>query len=156
MKTIDELLQEALDAEIKARDFYAEASKKAQSRMGHDFFKQLADFENNHYERVKKTIESRTSKSSLQIPQRMDVPSIKPEISGEVEPNKDEIVDVINIAIQAEKDAQARYKNIAELISEPEGKTIFNDLADEENKHMRLLEDQFYHMSNKGTIIWGE
>lgn len=28
--------------------------------------------------------------------------------------------------------------------------------AEEETKHQRILEDQFYHMSNKGTIVRGE
>jgi len=156
MSTINDLLQEALNAEIKAKEFYSSAANKAQSSKGKDFFSQLADFEQNHYDRVKKIIDARLAGDTLQPHTPAEIPMIKPEIEGEVETNKDEIVDVINKAVQAEKEAQERYRKIANLMETDEGKTIFNDLADEESKHQRILEDQFYHMSNKGTIIWGE
>jgi len=156
VSTIDELLIKALDAEEKARDFYTGAAQKAQSQKGQEFFSQLATFEQNHYDRVKTIIDARREGTPLQPEIPQDVPTIKPEIQGQIEPNKDEIVDVINKAIQAEKEAQERYRTIADMMDDAEGKTIFNDLAEEETKHQRILEDQFYHMSNKGTIIWGE
>jgi rubrerythrin len=156
MNTVDELLIEAMNAETKAKEFYLQAAEKAQSASGRDLFKQLADFEKNHYERVKSVIDARTQGSSLPASLKQDIPHIKAEIEGEIEPNKDEIVDVINKAIKAEQDAQARYKKIADLFDTAQDKEIFNDLAEEESTHQRILEDQFYHMSNKGTIIWGE
>ena len=56
MNNIDELLVEAMNAEVKAKEFYLNAAEKAQSQAGKKFFKELADFEQNHYERVKKII----------------------------------------------------------------------------------------------------
>lgn len=156
MSTIDELLNEALNAEVKAKEFYTNAASKALSQKGKDFFSELAEFEQKHYDLVKGIIDARQSGSSLQVPVPQNIPVIQPEIEGEVEPNKDEIVDIMNIAIQAEKDAQERYKTIADMYDNSDGKQIFSDLAEEESKHQRVLEDQFYHMSNKGTIIWGE
>ena len=79
---------------------------------------------------------------------------MRSEVEGEFEANKDEIVEVINLAIEAEKNAQNRYKQIAEMFDEKEGKNIFNDLAREERNHQKILEDEFYQLSNKGTIIW--
>jgi rubrerythrin len=43
---------------------------------------------------------------------------------------------------------------IAEMFDNQEGKQIFIDLSQEEKNHQRILEDEFYHLSNKGTIIW--
>ena len=80
--------------------------------------------------------------------------SIKSEVEGEFEPNKDEIVTVINLAIDAEIKAQERYTKIAKLMSDEESKKIFQNLAQDERNHQRILEDEFYHLSNKGTIIW--
>lgn len=155
MNKIDDLLNEAMNAEAKARAFYTEASSKAQSQAGKKLFQELADFEGNHYERLKEIINTRNQGGALEAPSEPKLmPDVKSEIEGEIEPNKDEIVDVLNIAINAEKEAQLKYHEIAEIIEEPEGKAIFNNLALEENKHQRILEDQFYHMSNKGTIIW--
>ena len=47
-----------------------------------------------------------------------------------------------------------RYKKIADMFDEEEGKKIFHDLAQDERNHQRILEDEIYHLSNKGTIIW--
>ncbi len=156
MINVDTLLVDAMNAEIKAKEFYLAASQKAQSPSGKQFFKELADFEQRHYERVKNIIESRKASQPFETYEPAHIPMIDAEVKGEVEPNKDEIVDVINLAIQAEKDAQKRYENIAQALDDQEAKKLFEGLAEEENKHQRLLQDQFYHMSNKGTIIWGE
>jgi rubrerythrin len=155
MSKIDDFLNEAMNAEAKAKVFYMDASNKAQSQAGKELFKELADFEGNHYERLKEIINARDQGNAFKepTPPRL-MPDVKSEIEGEIEPNKDEIVDVLNIAIDAEKNAQLKYRKIAEMMEEPEGKAIFNNFAEEEYKHQRILEDQFYHMSNKGTIIW--
>jgi rubrerythrin len=156
MGNIDDLLHEALNAELKAKEFYTRAASKAQSSKAKDFFTQMAEFEQNHYDRVKNIMDGRQTGTSIQPPSAVEIPMIKPEIQGEIEPNKDEIIDVINKAVQAEKEAQERYRTIAQMMETEVDKMIFNDLAEEESKHQRILEDQFYHMSNKGTIIWGE
>jgi rubrerythrin len=155
MNNIDTLLVEAMNAETKAKEFYENAAQKAQSQAGKRLFNELASFERNHFERVKQIIDTRKQNIELGQPtNKQDIPTVKPEIQGQIEPNKNEIVEVINLAIKAEKDAQDRYRTIAQAFDEPKAKEIFNDLAEEEYKHQRILEDQFYHMSNKGTIIW--
>ena len=152
---INDLLNDALNSEIKAKEFYEGASEKAQSQAGKKFFKEMADFEQNHYNRVKKVIDSIDQGIKIESNEtQTGSPSVRSEVEGEFEPNKDEIVNVINLAIEAEKNAQERYRTIAGLLTSEEEKNIFNDLADEERNHQRMLEDQFYHISNKGTIIW--
>lgn len=153
--SIDDLLVEAMNSEIKAKEFYLYASEKAESKAGKKLFKELADFEQNHYNRVKKIIESRNiGKKVEEMTFSQDIPKVRSEIEGEIEPNKDEIVMVINLAIDAEKNAQARYEKIANMIEDSEEKGIFKSLAQEERNHQKILEDEFYHISNKGTIIW--
>jgi rubrerythrin len=155
MNNIDNLLLEAMNAETKAEEFYANASSKAQSQAGKRFFKELADFEHHHYEKVKGIIESKKKGGTYQsTSQKPTLKDIKPEVAGEFEPNKDEIVEVLTLGINAEKDAQERYKKIATNLSDPEGKEIFEELAEDERRHHDLLEAQYYQMSNKGTIIW--
>ena len=99
-------------------------------------------------------IETRTKIENIKIQETQKDLTIKPEIKGEFEPNKDEIVDIINLAIEAEKKAQDRYHKIAEMSNDEDGKKIFNRLALEERNHQRILEDEFYQLSNKGIIIW--
>ena len=100
MSKIDDLLNEAMNAEAKAQTFYTDASNKAQSQAGKKLFKELADFEGKHYERLKGIIDTRNQGNVLKASPAPDLmQDVKSEIEGEVEPNKDEIVDVINIAI---------------------------------------------------------
>ena len=154
-ENIDDLLKEAMESEIKAKEFYLYASEKAKSKAGKKLFKELADFEENHYNRVKKIIESRnTGKKVDYISKIKDMPKVRGEVEGEFEPNKDEVIMVINLAIKAEKNAQARYLQIARMLEDKEEKEIFNNLAQDERNHQRILEDEFYHISNKGTIVW--
>jgi rubrerythrin len=153
---VGDLLLAALNSELMAKRFYQSASAKAQSQAGRKFFSSLADFEQEHFERVKEIIESRDKDVQLGPFEPETAIRVKPEVEGEFEPNKDEIADVLILAIRAEKGAQERYRKLADLIEDPAGKKIFNDFADAEKMHQKVLEDEFYSISNKGTIIWGE
>lgn len=155
MSDLDNLLIESMNKELEAKNFYNNAASKAQSRAGKKLFNELASFEQNHYDKVKGIIESRKREVDIEVDsQAQDILSIKSEVEGEFEPNKDEIVTVINLAIDAEIKAQERYTKIAKLMSDEESKKIFQNLAQDERNHQRILEDEFYHLSNKGTIIW--
>ncbi|PNX51582.1 MAG: hypothetical protein BV456_02620 [Thermoplasmata archaeon M8B2D] len=155
MSDLDNLLIEAMKSELEANKFYKDASIKAQSQAGKKLFNELAEFEQNHYEHVKNIIESRTNNMKIQTPEvtTQDI-SIKPEIKGEIESNKDEIITVLNMAIDAEIKAQERYRRIANLFDDEESKKIFFNLSQDERNHQRILEDEIYQLSNKGTIIW--
>jgi len=153
---LDNLLIEDLNSELKAKEFYENAHEKAKSNSGKQLFMELAEFEKNHYNKVKKIIESR---KEGEIIQDNDITSkklqIKSEIEGDIEPNKDEIINVIYLAIESEKKAHERYRKISNMFNNEEGEKIFNNLALDEINHQRILEDELYQLSNKGTIIWG-
>ena len=152
---IEHLLEEALDSELKAKEFYLNAHNKAKSKSGKQLFKELAEFEQNHYDRVKEIIENQTGGEILNESKikSKDI-QIKPEIEGEFEPNKDEIINVIYLAIESEKKANKRYRKISNLFDDEQVKKIFENLAKDELNHKRILEDELYQLSNKGTIIW--
>ena len=155
MSDLDNLLIEAMKSELEAKKFYENASIKAQSQAGKKLFKELAEFEQNHYERVKNIIKSRTNNKEIQtLNVTIQDVTIKSEIEGEIESNKDEIITVLNMAIDAEIKAQERYRKIANLFEDEEGKKIFFNLSQDERNHQKILEDEIYQLSNKGTIIW--
>jgi rubrerythrin len=155
MTDLDALLNEAMNKELEAKKFYTNAADKAQSKAGKKLFSELANFEQNHYEKVKGIIESRIKNNDIKgYNQIQEISKVKSEIEGEFEPNKDEIVTVINLAINAEIKAQEIYNKIADLMTDMESKKIFQNLAQDERNHQKILEDEFYHLSNKGTIIW--
>lgn len=155
-KTLDGLLMAAMNAEAEAKKFYADAAAKAGSRAGRDLFTELAEFEQGHYDRLRRIIEARAKGLKLDAPATAQDLAGKAEVEGEFEPNKDEITKVLTIGIEAEKKAQAKYLEIARMFDDEPSKAIFTALAEEERKHQNILENQFYSMSNKGRIIWGE
>lgn len=152
---LDSLLMDALNAEAKAREFYSDAAKKAASKAGKSLFTELAEFEQGHYDRLQRIIEARTKGLKIETPHAEEI-HVKSEVEGEFEPNKDEITRVLTIGIEAEKNAQAKYLEIAKMFEDAESRDIFNNMAEEERKHQNILEDQFYRMTNEGKMIWGD
>ena len=149
------LLKEALNSELKAKEFYEDAYEKAESETGKKLFLELAEFEENHYKKVKSIIESRIKGKGIKdIEISSKKIKINSEIEGVFEPNKDEIIDIIYLAIESEKKAQTIYRKISKLFAYDEGKKIFDKLAHDEINHQKILEDELYQLSNKGTIIW--
>jgi rubrerythrin len=155
MSDLNDILIEAMKSELEAKNFYINASNKAQSQAGKNLFKDLSEFEQNHYEKVKNIIESLENEINIDISaEEQNIKHIESEVEGEFEPNKDEIVTVINLAIESEKNAQERYEKISTMFEDEENKKIINSLAQDERNHKRILEDQFYQLSNRGIIIW--
>jgi rubrerythrin len=152
---ISYLLMEALNSELKAKEFYENAYEKAKSESGRKLFKELAEFEKNHYKKVKKIIDNQKKGEKIDIG---DISSkkiqINSEIEGDFEPNKDEIINVMYLAIESEKKAYERYIKISNIYIDEKVKKIFNSLAQDEMNHQKILEDELYQLSNKGTIIW--
>ncbi|UCF69684.1 MAG: ferritin family protein [candidate division WOR-3 bacterium] len=153
---IDSLLTDAMNAEAQAKKFYMEAAAKASSNAGKSLFNELADFEQGHYDRLQKIIEARGKGfklTGITVPQQI---ATKSEVEGQFESNKDEIVAVLTLGIEAEKKAREKYLEISKMLDDEESRAIFVNMAEEERKHQSILEDQFYSISNKGTIIWGD
>lgn len=153
---LDRLLTEAMNAEEEARKFYEDAASKASSQAGKKLFTELADFEQGHYDRLKNFIEERSTGKKTDRHEPTREFSGGSEVEGEFEPNKDEIAKVLSIGIEAEKKAQAKYLEIAKMFDDAPSKTIFTNMAEEERKHETILDNQFYSLSNKGTMIWGD
>ena len=154
---LDDLLLAAMGSEVIAKDFYLSAAAKAKSKAGKQLFSELAEMEQAHYENVRRVIDARETGIVISMPPPgKQLPALKGEIEGEFEPNKDEIVEVLTRGIEAEKKANARYKAIVEQINDPVGKELFARFAEDERRHQGLLEAEYYQISNKGTIIWGE
>ena len=58
--------------------------------------------------------------------------------------------------IGAEKTARADYLALAESAKDKSVKDFFKKIADEEDGHRRILEDQFLTLTNSGRWTWAE
>jgi rubrerythrin len=155
---LEEALDIAMTAELKARNFYSQAAADVQDPHGRDLLGRLAAFEQYHYEQL-----AGLAQSLLEHAQFIDyagraLEQFEPLVSGgetdgtQLEEMQD-ITSILGKAIDNEKLAGQRYRGLAEETDDPKGQDMFRKLANEEMIHQRILEDEFFSLSNKG--VWG-
>ena len=156
-----EAIQIAMEAEAKANKFYSDSAKKVASEQGKNLLKQLADFEQNHYDKLKRLKKSLEKDGKFIKYEGTQFKSFKieiaPEGSRKIEPNKEDVLDILGLAIEAETKAHQHYNRMARETKDKDGKVMFEKLAEEETMHRRILSDEFYQIANSGGMwVWGE
>ena len=152
----------AMEAEHKAHIFYKDGAEKSEHPQGKDLFLQLADFERSHYEHLKKLYESLSSSGNYINYAGTSFSKSKVEVKGEIEgePKKNEVLEILNLAIEAEREAQQRYEDLAGQTTDTSGQEMFKKLSEEERLHLRILNDEFFNLANKGAwsskSLWSE
>ncbi len=151
----------AMQAEQKARQFYLDAVEVVGNGRGKNLLRQMADFEKNHYDKLAELKESlENAQEYVEYKGTEFVPvtnEMKAEISGNIEPNKGDAQNILTIAIEAEDKASEHYKLMAGMTTDELGRDMFIRLADEETMHSRILNDEFYQLSNEGGVwTWGD
>jgi rubrerythrin len=146
----------ALQAEADAQVFYTAAAAACGDPRGKDMFAQLARFEQSHFENLKLlranlTGESWSGYTGTEF--RLDAPGGGAELDT-LQIKSD--IDAINLAIQAERKAADGYADLAEKARDPQVVDMFRKLSAEESLHLKVLEDQFFALSNEGHWVWGE
>jgi len=155
---LEEALDIALEAELKAQAFYAQAAIEVQDPQGRDLLSRLAAFEQYHYQKLSELSDSLRHKGAFIEYETRTVAQFDPlrdggEAGGTLlEALKDEAA-ILGKAIENEKIAGERYRALAAETADPTGQAMFKDLANEEQMHQRILEDEFFSLSNKG--VWG-
>ncbi|MFN2292514.1 MAG: ferritin family protein [Anaerolineae bacterium] len=155
---LEEALDIAMDAELKARAFYAQAAVQTSDPKGRDLLSRLAAFEQYHYQKLSELAKSLQDEGAFIDYAPRTMAQFAPgtgagEAAGTpVEELKDETA-ILTKAIENEKIAGERYKALVEETADPKGKAMFQQLAQEERMHERILEDEFFSLSNKG--VWG-
>ncbi len=149
-----EAIAGAMELEARAAGFYREAARKASNEAGKILLNQLADFEQSHFDNLKKLRDS-LSKGKGFIKYRgtaLAHAEIPAEAKKKAEENLDDVLDILGQAIDAESRAHDLYRGMAERTADPKGRAMFLKLAEEETFHRRILSDEYYQLSNKGGI----
>jgi rubrerythrin len=154
---IEEALNIAIEAELKAQAFYAQAAAWVQDPRGRDLLGRLAAFEQHHYQKLTELVRSLQvgGKFITYEPRTIDqfAPLASGETVGALPEAKQNEAGILGQAIQMEKVAGERYRALADETTDPAGQTMFRRLANEEQVHQRILEDEFFSLSNQG--VWG-
>jgi rubrerythrin len=75
------------------------------------------------------------------------------EVQTTAEPDKMSMMGIITTALEIETEAEKRYTALAGQTSDPDGKAMFEKLAEEEHKHHAILSDAYWSLSNHGTWV---
>lgn len=143
----------AMEAEKRAAEFYHQASEHTSDPKGRDMFAQLERFELKHYENLETYLEGDFREYKGTEFEEFKTALSPQTYEGDGLTND---IDAISYAIEAEKKAKAAYRDLAALAAEERIVAFFNKLVYEEDLHRRLLEDQYFALSNKGYWTWGE
>jgi rubrerythrin len=155
---LEEALDIAMDAELKAQAFYAQAAVEVQDPHGRDLLGRLAAFEQYHYQKLSELARSLQKDGQFIAYETRAMEQFAPlvgsgETAGTLLTGLKDTADILGKAIENEKLARERYRVLAEDTADPDGQDMFRKLANEEMIHQRILEDEFFSLSNRG--VWG-
>lgn len=159
--TLVDAIQIALQAEKEAVVAYSDAARNAPHVALERLFSGLADFEQHHYDKVAELAASLQKKGKYIVYEASSI-SIAPQ--SEVELAKDaadvlggkkvSLMDVLTMAQNVEQQADKRYSALAEQTSDRDGKAMFQQLAKEEQSHLKLLTTVYWSLNDRGVLAW--
>ncbi len=146
MKAVD-ALELGIEREKGANTFYKNAAGATRDQNGKNMFDWLAKEELRHLAKLRQQLKSvldnnnwlEWQKATTSI-NKAEFPSIS-EATGKIVVGAGEI-DALHQAIQSEKDAISFYKDAEASTPDLKGKNMFRALAEEEEGHLSLLEEE--------------
>jgi rubrerythrin len=154
--TLLDAIKIAMEAEKKAATFYADAAQRTET-LGRGLLEQLAEFERHHYAILAKLEQSLREQGAFigYEGRELTVPAPS-EAQTTKEPDKMSMMGIITTALEIEKEAEKRYTALAEQTTDPAGQSMFRRLAQEENKHHKILKNAYVSLNNHGVWAWTE
>jgi rubrerythrin len=144
-------LRVAKAAEQKAANAYDQAAGQTTNPLARRLFQQLADFERHHYNTLIELEQTLLDEGAFIAYEGKELSYPK---SGEVESIEDaerqSTMAVITMAIAIEQEAETRYQKLAEQTSDPDGRSMFERLAQEEHSHYLVLNDAYWSLNDRG------
>ena len=158
---VKDAIEIAMTAEQQARQFYLDATEKVNDAEAQNLLTQLAAFEQHHYDKLAALHDSLSRDKGYITYTSPDIalPAVSHTSKGSwmtEEHNLETVVEILVVAIDAEKSARSRYEELAEQTVDSAGRAMFRQLAEEEHIHYRILSDELYNLSNRGLWIWSE
>jgi rubrerythrin len=139
-KTIDEILDFAMNAEQEAIDFYTELATKMNNPEMKSTFLEFAKEEVNHKARLMKIKEEKIFDANPQV--IMDLKIADYTVNAKPTPDM-QYADALVLAMKKEKAAFKLYSALASRTQNKELKKVFEDLAIEESKHKLRFEIEY-------------
>jgi rubrerythrin len=156
---IEEAIEIAMKGELAAHAFYAQAAAEIEDRAGRDLLGRLAAFEQHHYRKLAELAQSLRQGRGFICYEASALEQFAPfaargEAAGSLLAQYRDVPGILGQAIENEKNAGLRYRLLAGETDDANGQDMFRKLSGEEGLHQRILEDEFFSISNKGVSGW--
>ncbi len=149
-------LEVALNNEKSERGFYLKHAKRTKNPLGKAMFRQIADEELEHYERLKQLHEKWEQEENWPetVPLKVKDTIVKDIFKDMVKkaermpPGDADDLEAIQTAIEFEAEGAIYYANLRDKVTDPKEKQFFNLLADMEHEHFVSLKDTEEFLTN--------
>jgi rubrerythrin len=164
-------LNQAIDLEVEGQRFYLKAAECTTNPKGAEMFRSLADDEVIHERILRRQLDAVTQGegwvpvlSTVEgLPE--GVAEVKANLAGLIFPQSEKVcgealrpdesdLDALLFALQIENDSFNLYREMAEKTKDPNGKRMYEYLANAERGHFERLMLNYEHLSTTGS--WGE
>lgn len=137
-----EILSLAIEMEHGAMKRYGEMAKSAEHRLARAKFRYLAEEEREHAR-----VLSAARREVLQPEKSARAPSVT---EGGGRPREDTPEGALRVALDAEHDAEAFYRDCSARCRGREARTLFLLLAEQESRHARILDEELKLLDGLG------
>ena len=148
-------VKKAMDEELRAAEFFEKVMNRTVDPGAKKMFKQLAAFQRQHVQHLDFALKS-IDGGELGEPTRARFRIIRPDTPPvdltEVQIKTD--IEALEVGIEAQKKRQATYLDLSFLATTPSVAAFFKNLADEEKRHLEMLEEQYLSIKNSGKYTW--
>ncbi len=143
MKSVKDILADAIDREIEAYEFYKQVSERVADPTVKQMFNTLSQEELGHRDFLKNCFADADLITKIpSVPDyKVSESTVAPELSIEMKP-----VDAIALAMKKEQEAAEFYTQLAKSSNDVSFKTTFEGLARMELSHKAAMENAFVNI----------
>jgi rubrerythrin len=140
--SIDNIIQYAIDKEVEAANFYAEAAKNVKLEGAKKVLEDYATEERKHQEVLEDLKNNKNRISEYKFEKIQDIKRSDYLVEMEYRADMD-YVDLMRLAMKREEKANKLYLKLADATDNAEHSEFFKVLAQEELKHKVSLENLY-------------
>ncbi|NIO68919.1 MAG: hypothetical protein GTN71_07755 [Anaerolineae bacterium] len=153
-------LNQAIELEIKGQRFYLEAAECTTNPKGAEMFRSLADDEVIHERILRRQLDALTQGEGWVLPE--GVAEVTTDLAALIFPQSEKVcgealrcdesdLDALLFALQIENESFNLYGEMAGKIKDPNGKRMYQYLANAERGHFEQLMLNYEHLSTTGS-----
>jgi rubrerythrin len=156
-------LHQAIELELNGQRFYLEAAECTTNPKGAKMFRSLADDEVIHERILRRQLDALTQGEGWVLPE--GVVEVTTDLAALIFPQSEKVcgealrpdesdLDALLFALQIENESFNLYREMAGKIEDPNGKRMYEYLANAERGHFEQLMLNYEHLSTAGS--WAE